>query len=57
MHKLACFVFACMLATLPALAFGGMAALINNDVGLFTGIFVFVSLVDILIINMPDAKK
>jgi len=56
-YKLACFVYACMVATLPALAFGGIASILSNDAGVFTGIFVFVSLVDTLMIKMPAAKK
>ena len=56
-YKLACFVFSCGVAVIPALAFGGMASILSNDVGVFTGIFVFVSLVDTLMIKMPAAKK
>lgn len=56
-YKLTYFIFACGLATIPALAFGSMATLVNLDAGVFTGIFVYVSLVHTLIIKMPDAKK
>jgi hypothetical protein len=56
-YKLACFFFACGVATIPALAIGSMLALFSIDTGIFVGSFVFVSLVDTLMIKMPAAKK